>query len=257
MKELMLHVERIVRPVRAFQGRKLRMRRELLSHLNDAMAEELALGLDESAAMEKARKRLGDRETLTQSLQQSVPLVERILTARMRMPGALERWEARAGAKVWGWDRPMTFGHTLILAAGAMALPYMAWMMIVLTVPPAVYLREMANQAQEHSAVVIASNLLMTAAAITLIGVAGRFVVAVAAGCWRRVAGLATAIYAILMIVLILCVGGVARQHLTGMAVARAIVISVGLLLALGVVGRIVGVMRRPYDEWLGLEIAP
>ena len=37
MKELMIHVERIVRPVIATQGRKLRMRMELLAHLQAAL----------------------------------------------------------------------------------------------------------------------------------------------------------------------------------------------------------------------------
>src|SRR5689334_20531134 len=40
MKALMVHVERIVRPVRASARRKLRMRRELLVHLQSAVEQE-------------------------------------------------------------------------------------------------------------------------------------------------------------------------------------------------------------------------
>ena len=65
MSDLMLHVERIVRPIRAAARRKLRIRRELLAHLQSAFNEERARGLDEPAA-------------LIRKLQSTVPRFERL-----------------------------------------------------------------------------------------------------------------------------------------------------------------------------------
>ena len=42
MNELMVHVERAVRPVRANPARKFKMRQELLAHLTGIYDEELA-----------------------------------------------------------------------------------------------------------------------------------------------------------------------------------------------------------------------
>jgi hypothetical protein len=72
LKDMMVHVERIVRPVRAQPRRKLAMRRELLGHLQAALEEERAGGLEEGAAWEAAKKRLGEPAELTRELQKSV-----------------------------------------------------------------------------------------------------------------------------------------------------------------------------------------
>ena len=84
MNDMMTHVEKIVRPVRAIQSRKLRMRRELLTHLQSALGEELARGIEESTALELAKQRLGEPAELTLSLQKTVPWIERLLLAKMR-----------------------------------------------------------------------------------------------------------------------------------------------------------------------------
>jgi hypothetical protein len=76
-KDLMIHVERIVRPVRA-DASKLRMRRELLAHLQAAYEEERARGLDEPAALAEAKRRLGDPAEITRQLQASVSRLERL-----------------------------------------------------------------------------------------------------------------------------------------------------------------------------------
>ncbi len=78
MNELMVHVERIVRPVAATQRRKLRMRLELLMHLQEAVDEELCCR-DEQAAIEQANQRLGASDDLTADLQRTVPALERLL----------------------------------------------------------------------------------------------------------------------------------------------------------------------------------
>jgi hypothetical protein len=80
-RDLMIHVERIVRPVRAGGKRKLRMRRELLAHLEAAMEEELPLCPDQSAAIARALARLGNQAEITAQLQESVPRFERLMNA--------------------------------------------------------------------------------------------------------------------------------------------------------------------------------
>jgi hypothetical protein len=83
MKELMIHVERIVRPVRAFESRKLRMRGELLGHLQLAFEEERDQGSSEAEAFTRATQRLGEPAELTRSLQWAVPLIDRIFLRRI------------------------------------------------------------------------------------------------------------------------------------------------------------------------------
>jgi hypothetical protein len=79
MIELMVHVERAVRPVRAESARRLKMRRELLTHLTSLYEEELARRSDPAAARAEALRRFGDPAALTRELQGSVPALERIL----------------------------------------------------------------------------------------------------------------------------------------------------------------------------------
>ena len=73
MNELMVHVERAVRPVRARPARKLKMRQELLAHLAGIYDEELARRGDPAAARAEALRRFGDPAALTRELQDSVP----------------------------------------------------------------------------------------------------------------------------------------------------------------------------------------
>ena len=98
MNELMVHVERAVRPVRAGPARKLKMRQELLAHLSGIYDEELAHHGDPAAARAEALRRFGDPAALTGELQDSVPSAERVLHARV--PGVnrlsvLQRLSAR------------------------------------------------------------------------------------------------------------------------------------------------------------------
>jgi hypothetical protein len=77
MNEFMIHVERIVRPIRG-DSSKLRMRRELLAHLQASFEQERSRGSDEVAAIAEAKRRLGVPAVLTQELQASVPALERL-----------------------------------------------------------------------------------------------------------------------------------------------------------------------------------
>ena len=77
MKELMIQVERAVRPVQASPARKRRMRQELHAHLTGIFEEEKARGDDEPLALARALQRFGDPAELTRELQASVPLPDR------------------------------------------------------------------------------------------------------------------------------------------------------------------------------------
>jgi hypothetical protein len=57
MKELMVHVEKAVRPLRITQGQRGAIREELLSHLQGIFDEEFARCGDRSAAIDASIKR--------------------------------------------------------------------------------------------------------------------------------------------------------------------------------------------------------
>src|SRR5262245_65861705 len=110
MKELMVHVERAVRPVHATPARKQRMRQELLGHLTAIFDEERARGGDEQQALAQALRRFGNPADLARELQASVP--------------RLERWEGQ----MIGWILPgpgeSKLRHALRLAAVAGAFVF-------------------------------------------------------------------------------------------------------------------------------------
>ena len=76
LNELRLVVERAVRPVRASDVRKLRMREELLDHVGAIYQEEFGRLGDSAAALGRAKERFGSPTELTEELQQSVSWVE-------------------------------------------------------------------------------------------------------------------------------------------------------------------------------------
>lgn len=100
MTELMVLVERAVRPVRANGQRKLRMREELLAHLTGIYDEERGRLGDDALALRRAAERFGDPATLAAELQATVPAVERVLGTSVAGPG----WEWRAVR--WFHPRP-------------------------------------------------------------------------------------------------------------------------------------------------------
>ncbi len=77
MDTLKVHVERIVRPIRAYGPRKNQFREELLSHLETAYREELACEGSAEVAVQRTVARLGDIDTLRAELQASVSPIER------------------------------------------------------------------------------------------------------------------------------------------------------------------------------------
>ncbi len=95
LNELKQVVERVVRPVRAGDLRKLRMREELLDHLTAIYEEELQR-LEESAALARARERFGDPSQLTDELRGSVSGLEHFRYL-------LDRYRYRPGEPLLGF----------------------------------------------------------------------------------------------------------------------------------------------------------
>jgi hypothetical protein len=71
-------IERTVRPVRAATPRKLKMREELLAHLEFIYTEEFARLQNPDAAFKAAAARFGDPSELTRELQSTIPMHERL-----------------------------------------------------------------------------------------------------------------------------------------------------------------------------------
>ncbi len=129
MKELRIHVERAVRPIRASNLRKDRMREELLAHLRALYEEELARTHDEVAAQHAAIGRFGDADKLSAEMQDSVPRIERWAFYRIPFSGPIRR---RAGetlvhyvlrAAYWGWAIGLTL-YSLLAVGVTLASRY-------------------------------------------------------------------------------------------------------------------------------------
>lgn len=89
-------VEQAVRPVRASEQTKLRIRLEMLAHLTDIYGEELAKSSSEAQALDAAASRFGAPGDLTGELTRSLPGHERWLWQIERYERWLDRWFGRA-----------------------------------------------------------------------------------------------------------------------------------------------------------------
>jgi hypothetical protein len=118
MNELMLQVERVVRPVRAGARGKDRMREELFAHLTSIYEEERPRFGDDPAARAETLRRFGEPVALTAALEET-------LTRKDRFISVIEGWI--------GWrSHDSAARHTLRLAGvvlvvlGAFALAVVA-----------------------------------------------------------------------------------------------------------------------------------
>lgn len=122
LDEMRVEVERAVRPVRAGDAQKLRMREDLLDHLTAIYDEELERLGDEAAALARAKERFGDPRELTDELQRSLSWLE-------SMGFAFDQYRYRPGDSLW-W-----FGlRHLLLALAAMTA-------MVLLMLPVIWMR--------------------------------------------------------------------------------------------------------------------
>ena len=256
MRALMIHVEQIVRPVRAFAPRKLRMRQELLAHLLAAVDEEHTTDANEAAALERAKVRIGEPGGLTRALQQSVPWAERTLMGRLPVPSAVERWEVRSMR--WRKDCPLTLMQSSVLIAGTMIFPFLGCLSAAL----GSHFNRLAVQRLmfDHPitwAVLNLGYLLLTFASFA---VSGRLIVAVASGSLPfrspRNVGFAAGIVglpALSILLLLACANG---RPPGGQELLRCLLIGLAVLVSQILVGRLIATMRRPYAEWLTLDVA-
>jgi hypothetical protein len=260
MNDLMTHVERIVRPVRA-DWSKLRMRRELLAHLQASYNEERARGLDEPAAVAAAIRRLGDPAVLTAQLQASVSRFERLAVTPFPGSHLLDRLAGRfadiPALLSWGRSRPPATPFRLSsLLAVAAVLP-----VLILALPTPAFLASSVTPAaaSDHPRLLIAAAVLALEgqAALYYVLCVNLIVIGTAAGWrpWRRVAALAAA--TVLAGVLWKCL---LDQALIGHPLASPLTQSVGeqiLLLTLILPGALIAALTgRRVRPWLSLDLA-
>jgi hypothetical protein len=112
MKALRIHVERIVRPIRASVPRKNKMREELLAHLKAAFDEERVAAVTETVALDRAKERLGDPNALRKELQSSIPWFERL--GHTRIPLRIQNFGYERGT-TYGWRASARFASEIIL----------------------------------------------------------------------------------------------------------------------------------------------
>jgi hypothetical protein len=181
MTELMILVERAVRPVRAAPARKMRMREELLAHLTGIYDEDRARLGDDALALRRAAERFGDPAALTADLQATVPRVERVLGT----PVAGQRWEWQIAR--WFQQRP---GEGAIRHAARLAAVFAASVpAVAYTIAAVQYLATGAwSPLQAAPAAVVSAHAFVSAMLCVgfFTATAGRLTwraVAVAAGC--------------------------------------------------------------------------
>jgi len=253
-QELMTHVEQIVRPIAATQSTKLRMRRELLAHLDAAYREELAR--DPDRAIDLAKARLGEPAEITRQLQRSVSLPERLLLSSLT-PARFNRFEKRVSQRWSGIPPQMTMGHASIIVAVAMIMSYVFGILAALRVPMEVYRNTFAG--------LLPSGLLLTSPLCAILcmvtfAVAAGLIVAFASApsssrSWRaiRYGGSIVILQLALMITFITFFG---RRNITLADIAYGLIVTGVFLLILIGTGRLISVLRRPYDEWLMIDVA-
>ena len=241
MKELMVLVERAVRPVQANGWRKMKMRQELLAHLTAAYEEEVTRVGDAPAALAQAALRFGNPAELTRNLQASVPFIERVLFTPI--PGT--RWTEGLDRRVAGRPRPVFWTVFWSLVSLALAAPavglYLAW-----------------PNAPGHIRVIeyIALSGGLTALLPVFVGATCRAL----AGPWGIAAWLRAAGAALVYALLLFVVPAWGLPSMLEMPVhygplaASVVAVHLGLL-GLAVICRFQAEAKRRTEEWTKLEI--
>ncbi|MEO2013298.1 MAG: hypothetical protein ABGZ53_02905 [Fuerstiella sp.] len=96
MKSLMIHVEKVVRPLRITQGRRRAIREELLTHLQGIYDEELDLHGDSTAAIE----RFGAADEVSRHLRGSLPWYSAALSS-IPWCARVRSWPESTGRIAW------------------------------------------------------------------------------------------------------------------------------------------------------------
>ena len=107
MEALRIHVERIVRPIRGYGGRKNKMREELLAHIEQRVSAARERGMTEDEAIAFAIEGMGDVVELRAELQSTIPAIERLSFTGLPV-NALDAWfDKRDGetTRHYAWTR--------------------------------------------------------------------------------------------------------------------------------------------------------
>jgi len=123
LTRLKVIVERAVRPVRASNSRKRKMREELLAHVVGVFEEEGARLGDERAALERTALRFGNPAEVTSQLQESVPAGDGIARFWEGRPGEATLWILLRLACVASACELVAVGAVLLAADWVTALP--------------------------------------------------------------------------------------------------------------------------------------
>jgi hypothetical protein len=263
VNELMIHVERIVRPVNAAERRKLRMRQELLAHLQATADEERGRSPgDERAAIERAKLRLGEPAELTRMLRQSVPVLERVLFARLPTP----RRMGKRLSDITGTAGAFAPGHKALLTG--MALLAASPLLLIMT-REAIFMTRDAISAPGALAL---KNMVLVVWILVcwpvFLVASCRFVFAVARpegrANWRGTARRGALVFGLQMRMFLSVVGLQMGEYVFYVRVHSAVlreVVACAIctavpLAASALVARWVAGLRRPHDEWLTLDIA-
>jgi hypothetical protein len=249
VKELMIAVERVVRPVQANPARKMKMRQELLTHLTSAYDEGLARLGNEGSALEEAVRRFGNPTDLTRDLQASVPFFERVLFAPLpgtKWTNAFDRYmEGKQG------EPP---SRRLVRWAWLLFLSFFA-----LSVVPAITIYYQARH-DVTGAVMAAEWLIVTA------GTIGVFLACVFAtfralsGSLRFMAVLGATVFAALAVVPPAVASAAMLNGMLDMPIqygsaAVGSVVPIFLILAVAYAARFQAAAKRSREEWTKLEI--
>ncbi|HVT82403.1 MAG TPA: hypothetical protein VHM90_17305 [Phycisphaerae bacterium] len=253
-KQMMIHVERIVRPVRATEGRKLQMRRELLAHLHLALEEETTSAGSEENAWEAARVRLGDPAALTRAMQRSVPPLERILLAYLPLGARAHRLEKRMSESMGMGGMSMFQGAVFTFGT--------AFLTLAAVIPLALRVQEMhrdimrqrlSDQLWQFQLGNFVCGLLLILFAGSCFAMAGSAARGETTRRFLRRAAWSVVFLLAWQTVLITMAAGQAL-HWQDLAWAAASGVLLAPLLAL--LGRLTARVGHEYHDWLGLDIA-
>jgi hypothetical protein len=232
------------------------MRRELLGHLQAALEEERGKtgdeAVNETGAIERAKRRLGEPAQLTRELQRSVPLLERVMLAKV--PGKWGVLGPLAGRL--GFYDAAAVSHWLILyGSGAIAVAIIC-LFSPHVAPDSLNAFFVANFRFPHyyETVLVVAWLMQIIWFYTGI----RFLSAVAAppATFRPMRVIREGLIVLLSqgLLMVLIIGRIVFWPAT-LSDFQSLGVCAMLLCVVAFVGRRVAAMRRPYDEWLTLDL--
>jgi hypothetical protein len=247
MKEFMIHVERIVRPLRASHARKMRMRQELLAHLQAAFDEDRDRCPDEATAAERAMQRLGDPAQLALQLQKTLPLLQRLMYIKVPCHVGLDELERIS--PVAGMLALIAEGY-LSLGALVKSAPFLFSRAAI----PGLSLLLV-----DHPVRFLAGSLVLGFIMFIWMCLCFKFTatVALSVESWRpkHASPLAAGVVGLLSIWTLLA-AAMTGHAATISLIGRSVVFSSILLLILTAMGRLIARIPRPEEKWLTLDIA-